>query len=254
MRLALLGSGSRGNGTLVQSAGTTLLVDCGFSVRDTERRLARLGIEPMELSAILLTHEHGDHASGVGAFARKHDLEICLSAGTLRAAATELGVVRRQRLINGHESFSCGDIEVTPLPVPHDACEPTQFLFSNGARRLGVVTDVGRPTPFLCRMLDGCDALVLEFNHDADMLANGPYPEAIKQRVAGEYGHLSNAQSSDLLRRTHSGRLRHLVAAHLSERNNHPELVRAAAAAALGCTTDWIAIAGQDAGLDWREI
>jgi phosphoribosyl 1,2-cyclic phosphodiesterase len=155
---------------------------------------------------------------------------------------------------DSHDAFGVGAIEVRPFPVPHDAREPVQFVVTDGAVRLGVVTDLGTSTPVVERALSGCDALVLECNHDAAMLAEGKYPPLLKARIAGRYGHLDNASSAALLAALDASRLRHVVAAHLSKENNTPAHARAALAGALNCTADWIGIADQAAGFDWREI
>jgi phosphoribosyl 1,2-cyclic phosphodiesterase len=252
MRFASLGSGSRGNATLVEAGATRVLVDCGFSVRETERRLARLGCDAAGLSGLLVTHEHGDHVRGVAALARRYALPVWLTRGTW-------GMLRDRELpdvryCDGHTAFAIGDLRVAPFTVPHDAREPCQYVFGDGARRLGVITDTGRLTPHIVECLDGCDALLLECNHDAGMLARGPYPAALKVRVGGPLGHLSNDQAGALLSRLDTSNLQHVVAAHLSDRNNRPELARAALGQVLGCADDWIGIAGQDDGLGWREI
>jgi phosphoribosyl 1,2-cyclic phosphodiesterase len=157
-------------------------------------------------------------------------------------------------LIDVHASFSIGGIEVAPYPVPHDAREPVQFVLGDGAARLGVLTDTGWPTPHIAQALSGVDALVLECNHDLDMLLNGPYPPRLKQRIAGRMGHLANAASADLVRAMDCSRLQHVIAAHLSEHNNTPALARAALAGALNCETEWIGVATQEEGFGWREI
>lgn len=251
MRFASLGSGSRGNATLIEQDSTLLLVDCGFSLRETERRLLRLGRDPAQVSAILVTHEHGDHLSGVGLFARRYKVPVWFSAGT-RSACGE-GIEGAQ-VFNSHAPFAVGAIEVTPFPVPHDAREPTQFVFGNGAHRLGMLTDTGSATPHIEQQLTGCDALLLECNHDRAMLANGIYPPVLKARVGGDYGHLSNVQAAALLQRIDCSRLQHIVAAHLSDKNNTPQLATAALAVALDCSDDWIGVAHQDAGLGWRDL
>ncbi|MCF6210436.1 MAG: MBL fold metallo-hydrolase [Gammaproteobacteria bacterium] len=252
MRFASLGSGSRGNAMLVEHAATCVLVDCGFSVRETERRLARLGRSGDELNAIVVTHEHGDHINGVGALARKYGLAVWATAGTL--ALDRLGKVAEVHCFNSHQAFALDDLQVQPFPVPHDAREPCQFVFGDGERRLGILTDVGCATAHITEQLSGCDALMLECNHEKILLDNGNYPPSLKRRVAGSQGHLSNAQAETLLRGLETGRLKQVVAAHLSEKHNTPELARAALAAALGCESDWVAVADQDAGLDWREV
>ncbi len=252
MRFASLGSGSRGNGTVIEVKGTLLLLDNGFTIAQTEQRLARLGKTPQDLSAIIVTHEHGDHIKGVGPFARRHNTPVWMTPGTARAGRA--GRLPELNLFNSHQKFAIGDLELTPFPVPHDAHEPAQFVFGDGQRRLGILTDVGCWTPHIEQQLSGCDALMLECNHDSDMLHGGPYPPSLKQRVGGRHGHLSNVQSAELLGRLKNGKLQHLVAAHLSEKNNRPQLAQQALAEVLGCERDWIAVADQEQGLDWREV
>lgn len=252
MRFASLGSGSRGNATLVEAGGTLVMIDCGFSCRETERRLSRLGRTAADLTALLVTHEHGDHVRGVPLLARKYDLPVWITRGTYRVLRDN--DIPRLRYFDGHADFSIDDLQVRPFTVPHDAREPCQFVFEHQAQRLGVLTDTGRMTPHIIECLDGCDALLLECNHDSDMLATGPYSALLKQRVAGPLGHLSNAQAGNLLSRLDYSRLQHLVAAHLSDKNNRPQLAQAVLAKVLGCDTDWIAVAGQEQGLDWRSI
>lgn len=254
MRFALLGSGSEGNALVVQAGDTCLMMDCGFTLAETTARLARLGLEPGQITGIVVTHEHGDHISGVARFARKHGTPVWLTHGTRREHAKALDGLPGISEINSHLSFAIGGIEVQPYPVPHDAGEPVQYVFGDGAARLGVLTDVGCATPHIEATLNGCAALVLECNHDAQMLADGDYPWSLKQRVAGRLGHLSNAAAAELLARLETGSLRHLVAAHLSSKNNRPELAVEALSGALGCSAEWVAVATQEEGLDWREL
>ena len=252
MRFAVLGSGSRGNATLVEAGGTTVLLDCGFSVAQVEQRLARLGRRVQDIRAVVVTHEHSDHVGGVATLARSFGLPVWVTAGTARAAG--LMEATDCRVFDSHAPFAIGDLEVLPFPVPHDAREPCQFVFGDGARRLGVLTDVGTITPHIVAMLNGCDALMLECNHDLTMLVAGEYTPRLKQRVGGRHGHLNNEQAAALLRSLDRSRLRHLVAAHLSEKNNRPELARRALAAAMNCGDEWIAVADQEQGLDWRDL
>lgn len=254
MRFALLGSGSEGNALVVQAGATALLMDCGFSVAETAMRLGRLNLEVSQLSGIVVTHEHSDHISGVARLARQHNLPVWLTHGTLREHRKQMGELPNVTEISPHDSFAIGELQVHPYIVPHDAAEPVQYVFSNGVRKLGVLTDAGCGTPHIESMLGGCDALVLECNHDAEMLANGDYPYFLKQRVGGRHGHLNNAEAASLLARLDTGRLQHLVAAHLSRKNNTPELAVAALCGVLGCAPEWIAVATQDEGLAWREI
>lgn len=221
LRFASLGSGSRGNATLVQSGNALLLVDCGFPARELQRRCITLGVDPADIDAILVTHEHADHVKGVGVSARRFGLPVWMTFGTRVATAGE--VIEDVRLFGGHDAqFSIGDIRIQPISVPHDAREPVQFVFRAGGSRLGLMTDVGSITPHLAACLDGVDALLLECNHDPDMLANGPYPQSVKARVAGAYGHLANAQAAQLLEEIDHQRLSHLVVGHISQHNNSP--------------------------------
>jgi phosphoribosyl 1,2-cyclic phosphodiesterase len=254
VRFASLGSGSGGNALVVEAGASRVMVDCGFSVDDTERRLARLGLAATSLAGIVVTHEHSDHADGAIPFARRHGLRVWMTHGTLRATpngSSPDGVVT---VIDSHAAFAVGALEVTPFPVPHDAREPVQLVLGDGARRLGVLTDIGASTRHVEAMLSGCDALVLECNHDEQLLADGPYPGWLKARIAGPFGHLANAAAAELLAAIDRSKLRHVIAAHLSENNNRPELARAALAGALGCAADWIGVAEQANGFGWREV
>jgi phosphoribosyl 1,2-cyclic phosphodiesterase len=255
MRFASLGSGSQGNALLVEVGCTRVLLDCGFGLSETTRRLARLGISPSDLCAILVTHEHDDHIGGVARFARKHNLPVWLTAGTLRGLRGLFEPDIELHLIEGYARFAIGAIQIDPFPVPHDAREPAQFVFSDGARSLGVLTDAGYVTPHMQRCLSGCNALVLECNHDPSLLREGDYPQSLKLRIASRMGHLDNEAAGGLLAALNAGRgLQHVVAAHLSESNNRPELARQALAGALGCSSQWIGVADQQSGLEWREL
>lgn len=252
LRFASLGSGSKGNGVLIESSKTRVLLDCGFSLGETERRLHRLGCSPHSLTAILVTHEHGDHAAGVGRLSRRYNLPVWLTVGTCHAMRDTQFFCTRY--INVHQELEINDLHIAPFPVPHDAREPCQFVFSDGACRLGVLTDVGSHTPLIVQMLQKLDALMLECNYDAGMLANGPYPPALKRRVAGRYGHLDNRQSTFLLEQIDLSALQHLVGMHLSENNNLPEYARAALCSGVGCEQGWIQLANQADGVDWLEL
>lgn len=258
MRFASLGSGSKGNALLIEAGGTRVLLDCGFGPRNLAQRCLRLGVEADTLDAIIVTHEHSDHIGGAFPCARRHALTLYMTQGThaeaLRDKAARAAVDVDLRLIDSHAGFVIGDLEIQPFPVPHDAREPVQFVFSDGARRLGVLTDLGHVTPHVVERLQGCDALVLECNHDADMLARGPYPPMLKQRVGGRFGHLDNAAAADLLRQLDCSRLQHVLAAHISEHNNTPAFAQAALASVMGCSPDWIGVADQELGFDWRDL
>lgn len=256
MRFASLGSGSAGNALVIESGGTRVLLDCGFSTREITNRLARIGLAPEQLSGIVITHEHDDHAGGAFKLAARHGIGIWATHGTLRASQRYMPEQAPLKLhvIDSHTPFPIDALELLPYPVPHDAREPVQFVFGDGQFKLGVLTDTGSITPHIQNMLTGCHALVLECNHDLDMLMNGPYAWPLKQRVGGRYGHLDNTASAALLAGLDNSKLQHIVAAHLSEKNNTPQLAAKALADALHCNTEWIGIADQLAGFDWRML
>ncbi len=251
MRIASLGSGSRGNATLVQHRDTTLLVDNGFSLRKFVQRLDRFEIEPAAIDAVLLTHEHGDHSGGVARLCANYSIPLWTAVGTARAVlAPEFNY---HRLVAG-QAIIIGEIEVLPVTVPHDANEPLQFIFHqiDNGKRLGILTDTGHVTRHIVDAFNSLDALLLEFNYDVDMLASGPYPESLKQRVGGDHGHLSNQQSMELLRRIDTSSLSCLIAAHISEKNNRAEIVDD-----LIRQLDEVPVpvlANQEAGFDWITI
>ncbi len=251
MRIASLGSGSRGNATLIQYRETTLLVDNGFSLRQFNRRLSRLGLSAESIDAVLLTHEHSDHSGGVERLCRSCGIPLWTAVGTARALFAPDFEYRP--LVAGRR-IEIGDIEVLPVTVPHDASEPLQFVFrqADGGKRLGILTDTGHITTHIVEAFGGLDGLLLEFNYDPDMLESGPYPEMLKQRVGGNHGHLSNDQSIGLLRRIDTRALGCLIAAHISEKNNTPSIV----AGLLAQLEDVPApvLASQDEGFDWISI
>jgi len=255
LRFASLASGSGGNCLVAQADLTRVLIDCGLSLTDTERRLARLGLEPADIDAILVTHEHDDHAGCVFDFAAAHNVLVVLTHGTLRAlrAAGKMHDGVRTLFLRSGERAPIGGMEVLPFTVPHDAAEPVQFVLSDGAAKLGVVTDIGIGTRHVEQMLSGLDALVLECNYDRDMLWSGAYPRWLKERIGGPFGHLDNHDAARLLGALDRSRLKHIIGAHLSQQNNTPALARAALAAALGCEPGWVGLATQEDGFDWRE-
>lgn len=251
IRFASLGSGSAGNALLVESGATRLLVDCGFSLAETEARFARLERTPEGLAGILVTHEHGDHVGGVFRLARRYGLSVWATHGTLAACKRQADGIDC-RAFDSHSRFAIGGIEIEPFPVPHDAREPAQFVFSDGMRRLGILTDVGEITPHISRTLSACDALVLECNHDAGMLARSRYHAALKRRISGRLGHLDNEAAAALLRQVVSDDLQHVVAAHLSRENNCPTIVGDLLAGIVG--RERLTIADQAFGFDWRQL
>jgi len=252
LRFCCLGSGSEGNCLVVEAidgaVSTRVLLDNGFNGRQLRLRLARAGLALDDLDAIVLTHEHSDHVGGVATLLNRRPLPVYCSAGTARAAALDDGVVPLQ----AGEVVAIGSLRLEPYAVAHDAAEPLQYVFGDGARRLGVLTDVGAPDLGVIAALGGVDALLLECNHDVAMLHAGNYPYFLKQRILGGRGHLSNSQAADLLAALDRSRLQFIAAAHLSRRNNTPGLARAALAAVLGCSDDEVRIADQDEGLAWQ--
>lgn len=253
MRFATLGSGSQGNATLVEADGVRLLVDLGFSLRETERRLALLGAEPEGVRAILLTHEHGDHGRGVAAFANRYGVPVWTTPGTWRALGSPL--VPELRLFSGHGGGMALDgMRVLPYPVPHDAREPCQLVFECTGRRLGMLTDAGSVTPHMCSVLRDCDALILECNHDPDLLRQGPYPPVLQRRVAGRLGHLSNTQAAELLDALPNAALRTLLIAHISQKNNRQDLVFAAIGGVSESLASRARLAAQDAPGPWLDV
>lgn len=257
MKFASLGSGSDGNALLISTSSgmtrTTVMLDCGFAIRETERRLQRLGMLPADLAGIVVTHEHQDHVGGVFKFARRHRIPVWLSFGTWQAVRKDCEGVQFHFCRDG-ERFSIGDLELAPYTVPHDAREPVQYVASDGDLRLGVLTDAGQSTPHLIQALSRCNALMLECNHDRQMLANSTYPPSLRQRIGGAYGHLANDTSADILAALDKSRLRTVVGAHLSQQNNTPELARAALCSVVETDSIQVMIAGQEEGFDWVDL
>lgn len=251
IKFASLGSGSRGNATLIKSQNALLLVDCGFTIKETERRLAILGHQPEDITAILVTHEHSDHIKGVGPFARKHGLPVYLTHGTGKYDGVSKGTALHP--INTNKSFLIEDINITPVTVPHDAREPCQFVFRSANTTFGLLTDLGSITPHIVEQYRHCDAMMLECNHCLHMLSIGPYPASLKQRVGGHWGHLNNQQAANLLEQLDIERLQHLVLSHISEKNNTEQLARDAITAIYGDKKSLI-VADQQLGIDWLGI
>ncbi|EKF74011.1 metallo-beta-lactamase family protein [Alcanivorax hongdengensis A-11-3] len=256
MRLASLGSGSKGNATLVQADDTLALIDCGFTVKETEQRLGRLGLSGADISAILITHEHGDHVRGAGALARKFGCPLYSSFGTAAAVRGRRAHFDGAdwREVRPGRAFTVQALEVLPVMVPHDAREPCQYRFSWQGRVTGVLTDLGSVTPHVVQAYGDCDALVLECNHDRDLLAQGPYPLSLKRRVGGMLGHLSNEQAATLLAQANVDRLQHLVLSHLSEQNNTVDHARGAVEQVMTCGRERIRVASQGEGFDWLHV
>ena len=252
MRFASLGSGSKGNSTIVESDTACVMVDCGFGLRNACTRLERIGKSPADLTAIIVTHEHSDHWKGIGALSAKYNIPVYLSAGSLKAKQIQSGEALFN-CIDSHKDFYVGDICIKPVPVPHDAREPIQYILSNGKVQLGILTDLGHFTPHVVSSYSKCDALLLECNYDDDMLLDGPYPRFLKDRVSGMFGHLSNRQAAGLLLALDLSRLKTLVIGHISAKNNDVSLIKAAIEPL--CGEDIVlSFADQESGSPWMEI
>ncbi len=257
MRFCSLGSGSGGNATVVEASHgpsrCRVVIDCGFSLREFETRLARVGLRPDDLDAVFVTHEHGDHVGCAVTLARRHGLPLWISRGTWRALGCAADGVDLRFARDG-EAIDIGALRLQPFTVPHDAAEPLQLRCTDGDAALGVLTDAGSVTAHLLAHLRGCEALVLECNHDHEMLAASRYPASLKARIGGRLGHLSNDTAASILGECLHDGLRHLVAAHLSEQNNTPALARAALASACGASPMDIVVADPQTGFGWLDL
>jgi phosphoribosyl 1,2-cyclic phosphodiesterase len=262
LRFCSLASGSGGNATLVEARSsadappTRVLVDCGLTLRRLTAALARRGCTPDDLDALFVTHEHSDHVAGAFALQRRHGTALWMSRGTLQACAPDDDAAARVHIARHDTPIALGALTLQPFAVPHDAAEPLQLVCSTACARVGVITDLGEPDDGVARALQGCDALLLECNHDRAMLQDGPYPSWLKRRIGGARGHLENDQSSALLAAVRHGGLRHVLAAHLSRQNNAPALALAALARALPTAGRMPAlhVADPDHGSAWFEL
>ncbi|MDO6460278.1 MBL fold metallo-hydrolase [Granulosicoccaceae sp. 1_MG-2023] len=252
LRFATLGSGSSGNATVVQGGDTCVLVDNGFTIKETVRRLAQAGLQPEDISAIVVTHEHGDHISGVGPFSRRYNTPVWMTHGTF--GATRDKKIADLNLFHAHEPMQIGDLSLEPFPTPHDAAESCQFVFSCGAFRFATLTDLGCTTPYLQSLLTDLDALLLECNYDADMLRNGPYGESLQARIRGAWGHLDNVQAARFLEQIDTPRLRRVLLGHLSEKNNCPDVVMETIGHYAPKAVERARIMSQSEVSDWYEL
>ncbi len=218
LALASLGSGSSGNSSLIRSTTTTLLLDCGFTLKETLVRLQHLGISPESIDALLVTHEHGDHMRGVGPVSRKLGLPVWMTHGTWGASKDRN--IANLNLFHAHEAFTIGDIHLDPFPTPHDAAESCQFVFSVEDKRVACLTDLGACTPHVMDKVRGVNALLVECNYDPEMLRLGPYPRSLQERITSAWGHLANDQAGELVAELDHPELQHILLGHLSEKNN----------------------------------
>lgn len=261
LRFTSLGSGSSGNATLIEAAApqgamraTRLLIDCGLPLRHLATRLAARGLQLTDIDAVFVTHEHSDHVGGVLALQRRCGVPVWASAGTWARATAKAVDAPPCHVARDGEPIVVGALTLQPFAVPHDAAEPLQLTCSDGQRRVGILTDIGEPTASVVRALQGCDALLLETNHDAALLASGNYPVWLKRRIGGARGHLANEQSAAVLDACRHSGLRHVVAAHLSQQNNRPELALDALRGVLGTAPTQLSVADADAGCAWIAI
>ena len=239
--VSVLASGSRGNSAVVESSKARLLVDAGISCRETFKRLKAAGLDPRSLSAILITHEHSDHVSGLAVLAKKLDVPIFMTGAThqawarsLRDDAGQLPRLTKLEIFSAGRQFQVADITVMPFTIPHDAADPVGFTFHAEGAKIAIATDLGYMPASVRHHLRRCDVLILESNHDVEMLRVGPYPWSVKQRVMSRVGHLSNDSLAQFFAEDYDGGASHIVLAHLSEQNNHPEVARRTAEQALG--------------------
>jgi phosphoribosyl 1,2-cyclic phosphodiesterase len=239
--VTVLASGSKGNCTLVCSNGTRVLVDAGLSCRELLRRMAACGEDPSEISAIIVTHEHSDHVSGLRVLAKRLKVPVYMTGAThdayrkvTRDSAGNRVKLERLEMFQAGRSFAIGTVTVTPFTIPHDAVDPVGFTLVSEGIKIGVCTDLGYMPASVRHHIRGCQVLMIESNHDLEMLRGGPYPWSVKQRVMSRVGHLSNDALADFLTTDYDGGAEYLILAHLSEQNNHPEIARVTAERALG--------------------
>jgi len=249
LRVASLGSGSSGNAMVVQSASTTILLDCGFTLKEITARLLKLGLTPADIDTVLITHEHGDHVRGIGPLSRKHNTRIYLTHGTYRRLRDNR--LHDYVLFPAHTTFTIGDIVVDPFPTPHDAAESCQFVFGCGGVSFAAATDLGVCTPHVMQKLQNVDGLLLECNYDVDMLRTGPYPPSLQARIRSNFGHLGNDQAGGMLAELDHPRLQQVLLGHLSEKNNTPDAVRTTIAGALHDGTKRLVVLEQHACSEW---
>lgn len=222
----ILASGSKGNAIVVSSSRTRILIDAGLTGKELHRRMQLADIGATEIQGVIVTHEHHDHVRGAGVFSRRYELPVYLTQGTLENLPQQVGALACPRVFRSGYSFHIGDLSVTPFAISHDASDPVGLTIENDGCKLGICTDLGVATQLVRKKLEGCQAMVLEANHDVDLLLDGPYPWHLKQRIRSRHGHLSNADSCELLKALLHDQLQVVVLAHLSETNNRPELVR----------------------------
>ncbi|GAB6907044.1 MBL fold metallo-hydrolase [Desulfosarcina cetonica] len=248
LSVCVLASGSRGNATYVSDGRTSILIDAGLSGKEIQRRMSANGLDPKQLDAILVSHEHADHIQGVGVLSRRFDLPVHINDATLQACENTVGRLARVRPFVCGESFPVGELNIHPFSISHDAEDPAGFTITGHGVKIGMATDLGVVTGMVRTHLEACDLLVLEANHDPQMLIDGPYPWPLKQRIRGRSGHLSNEDAALLLTELLHARLQHVVLAHLSEANNTSQKAHAAVSRALNGNAIQLHVASQAEG------
>ena len=277
LRYKNLSSGSTGNATLVEASNdfgkpSRVLIDCGMRLSRLLELMAIAEVSPSEIDAIFITHEHSDHIGCVAQLASRYNIPVWASSGTHTALQEMQAKLRAKRpthsqllpTVAGFESLvriatdlcpiSVGDLQLTPFTVPHDAREPLQLTCSDGDAKLGILTDLGHASRHVLEQLAGCNALMLESNHDTEMLSNSKYPAFLKTRVGGDFGHLSNTQAAEIVSNVMHDKLRHVSAAHLRQQNNRPELAQQAISAVLGCKPAEVLAASHEFGTPWMMV
>ena len=252
MDYACIGSGSSGNAAVIKHGDNAILLDCGLTIKETVRRLDQLSLHPSNLLGIVVTHEHGDHISGVAPFARRYNLPVWMTRGTQRRARDAR--ISDLKFYCAEQSITIGPFELRPFVVPHDAAEACQFVISVGDLTLAILTDLGMITPHVVDCVKSVTAIVLECNHDEEMLANGPYPPALQARVGGHHGHLSNRQAAGLLQQIDTDSLQFILLAHLSEKNNTPEKALAAIEVVLPDSAVPVSVLSQSRCSEWFSL
>lgn len=252
MKFASLGSGSKGNATVIHSGNSCVLIDCGFNRKHARLRLQELSLELSDLDAILVSHEHSDHAKGVVLVCESINKPFYSTYGTARSANWLDHPL--WRCIESDECFQIGDLAIQSVVVPHDSQEPVQFTVSDNHWKVGVISDLGSLTPHIISSFQKCHGLLIEANHDLQLLQQGPYPPSLKRRVAGDFGHLNNQQSSELLSQLLWNGMQYVLASHVSDKNNHPDLVRKEFASVLKCDWQEVDVAIQDQSTGWRKL
>jgi phosphoribosyl 1,2-cyclic phosphodiesterase len=233
MRICVLGSSSSGNATVIWTKNTKILIDAGFSAKELERRLRSINVSPKKFQAILISHEHSDHTKGVGVLSRRYEIPVFANRTTFRLSSG-LEKVWEKKFFNSHEEFTIGDFSITPLVVPHDASEPNAFIIRNDGKKVTVATDLGRHTPAFIDRAKDSDMFIIESNYDDNMLVCGDYHPVLKERIASDFGHLSNDAAVKTLRQVIGNSTRYVLLAHISQNNNTPDLAISCAKKNLG--------------------